>query len=234
MTRQRPPICRVFAFMEIWKKVEGFEDYKVSNLGRVKSLKFGKEKILKTLKNKRGYIVVNFRCNNKTKLFKVHQLVAMAFLGHKPCGMKLVIDHINDITYDNRVENLQIITQRANVFKTQGKYTSQYKGVQLYNYSNKWLANIRINQKLINLGLFKTEIEASEAYQQALKSFNNNEEIIVKKNKKISKLKGIYWHKRFSKFQAIINIDGKLKFLGNFNTEEEAIEVYKNKLAEIQ
>lgn len=33
--------------MEIWKIIEGFENYQISNLGRVKSLWFGKEKILR-------------------------------------------------------------------------------------------------------------------------------------------------------------------------------------------
>ena len=40
----------VFTFlniMEIWKIIEGFENYQISNLGRVKSLWFGKEKILR-------------------------------------------------------------------------------------------------------------------------------------------------------------------------------------------
>lgn len=36
--------------MEIWKDIEGYPNYQVSNMGRVKSLKFGKEKMLKSAK----------------------------------------------------------------------------------------------------------------------------------------------------------------------------------------
>lgn len=44
--------------MEIWKDIEGYEGYKISNYGNVKSLKFGKEKILKPIKDKYGYLQV--------------------------------------------------------------------------------------------------------------------------------------------------------------------------------
>ena len=47
-------------------------------------------------------------------MYKVHQLVAMAFLQHVPDGMNLVIDHINGDKQDNRVENLRIVTQKKN------------------------------------------------------------------------------------------------------------------------
>lgn len=238
MKRQRPPICRVFTFMEIWKVVEGFEDYEISNLGRVKSLKFGRELILKTTKNKRGYIVVKLSNKDKSKIFRVHQLVAIAFLGHKPCGMKLVVDHINDITYDNRVENLQIVSQRENVFKTQGKYTSQYKGVHFYHYNNKWLANIRVNQRLFYLGFFETEIEASNAYQNAVESLKNGNEFTIektiKKREGTSKYKGVCWHKKQNKWMSRILINKKRIFLGYFETAEQANEAYQKKLVEIQ
>ena len=41
----------------------------------------------------------------------------MAFLNHKPNGNKLVVDHINNVKTDNRLSNLQIITQRKNTSK---------------------------------------------------------------------------------------------------------------------
>jgi hypothetical protein len=52
--------------MEVWKKIKDFEDYEVSNLGNVKSLKYGKQKILKPGLSKTGYFHVNI-CY-KTKL----------------------------------------------------------------------------------------------------------------------------------------------------------------------
>jgi hypothetical protein len=117
--------------------------------------------------------MVGLAKNKIQKRYSVHQLVAIAFLNHKPCGLNLVIDHINDNKLDNRVENLQIVTNRYNCCKTQGRYSSQYKGVSWNKYSNKWLSRIVINEKQKFLGYFTDEKEAHLAYQNALKQIEN-------------------------------------------------------------
>ena len=167
---------------EIWKDVPDYEGlYQVSNLGRVRSLpkvwitgnggvNKHNGKILKPAKLSSGYLAASFWKNKVRKTVKVHQLVAMSFLGHKPCGMSLIIDHINDNQLDNRIENLQIVTQRFNARKTQGKYSSQYKGVSWNKEKNKWVTKIHINKKSKFLGLFENEYDAHLAYQNALKN----------------------------------------------------------------
>lgn len=162
---------------EIWKTIDGYENYQVSNLGNVKSLprhvncnggiKFIKERFLKPGLSK-GYKNVILYKELKSKSFKVHKLVAMTFLNHVPCGYKLVVDHINDIKTDNRVENLQIVTQRENSYKTQGRYSSKYKGVFYYKTRNKWVSKIYVNGKQNFLGYFTSEVEASNAYKIAI------------------------------------------------------------------
>ena len=164
---------------EIYKAIPGYEGlYEVSNMGNVKSIQFNKEKILKPAKDGRGHLQVSLWNNSKFKRIKVHQLVAMAFLNHTPCGMKLVVDHINDIKTDNRLDNLQIITQRENVCKTQGSYSSRYKGVTWFKLRNKWLAQIKINNKNINLGIYTEEYQAHLAYQKALHTHLTNDKPI--------------------------------------------------------
>jgi len=155
---------------EIWKYVKDYEGvYQVSNLGRVKSLKFGKERILKMVINNAGYILVALHKDGNQKSKNVHQLVAIAFLGHIPCGNNLVVDHINTIKTDNHLDNLQIITHRENCSKDK-KGSSKYTGVSWYKRCNKWQAIININGQNKPLGYFKTELEASEAYQQKLET----------------------------------------------------------------
>lgn len=150
--------------MEIWKTVEGFEDYQISNLGRVKSLKFGRERILKQWIDDKGYCRVDLKKNEK-----VHQLMAINFLNHKPCGYKLVVNHKNLIRTDNRLDNLEIVTARENTNRAHIENSSKYVGVSCYNYGNKnWRARIVINGKQKVIGYYKTEIEASNAYQNAL------------------------------------------------------------------
>jgi TATA-box binding protein (TBP) (component of TFIID and TFIIIB) len=90
----------------------------------------------------------------------------MAFLNHKPCGMKLVIDHINDNKFDNRLENLQITSVRYNTCKKQEKYSSKYKGVSFRKSDKKWVARIFIDGKIIYLGAFVNEYDAHLAYQK--------------------------------------------------------------------
>lgn len=160
---------------EVWKKIPNYEGYEVSNLGRVKSLKRNKEKLLKCVTTKHGYNLVCLQINGKQTSINVHKLVALTFLNHIPCGHKLVVDHINNDKTDNRLENLQVITQRENAYRTQGKYTSQYKGVAWHKATNKWQSRIYINNKEKYLGLFDSEYEAHLAYQEALNNINKKE-----------------------------------------------------------
>lgn len=102
---------------EIWKDAVGYEGlYQVSNLGRVKSLNFnhtGNERIMKPTLKKTGYYSVKLWKNGKSKHINVHRLVAEAFLGSIPKG--LVVNHLNEIKTDNRLENLEICTIKENL-----------------------------------------------------------------------------------------------------------------------
>ena len=157
---------------EIWKSIPNYEGlYEVSSLGRVKSLgnsKSRKDKILK--QGMIRYCNVVLWKNKKGITRTVHQLVAESFLNHNPDGMKLVVDHINDDKLDNRVENLRIISQRENAFKTQGKYSSKYKGVSFNKKTNKYDAHIWLGY-LKRIGQYDNEYDAHLAYQKKLKEF---------------------------------------------------------------
>lgn len=94
---------------EIWRPVKGYEGlYAVSNLGRVKSIgnnKSRKEKILKPQKEGKGYLFVRLYRNGKGKKFKVHRLVASAFIPN-PEGLPEV-NHKNEVKDNNVVGNLE-------------------------------------------------------------------------------------------------------------------------------
>ena len=113
---------------EIWKPIKDFEGYyEVSNMGRVRSLNYkrtGKEKILKNIGDYKGYLEIVLTKNGKQKQFKVHRLVAEAFIPNpenKPC-----IDHINTVKSDNRVENLRWVTYKEN--SNNEKTLEKFKG----------------------------------------------------------------------------------------------------------
>ena len=165
--------------MEIWKDIKGFEGfYQVSNFGNVKRLKTKvksknnsyrtvKERFLKLNTDDKGYFIVVLSVKNKCKTKKVHQLVAQEFLSHTPCGMKTVVDHIDNNKNNNKASNLQLISQRKNTSKDK-KGTSKYTGVSWFKRDEKWQSSIRINGKCRHLGYFISEIEASKAYENSI------------------------------------------------------------------
>lgn len=154
--------------MEIFKDVPGYEKiYQVSNFGRVKSLKFNKERLLKQSVNVYGYMSLSLNKKGKQNTFKVHQLVAMAFLGHKLNGMKYIVDHIDNDKLNNNVDNLQVVSNRINSSKDR-KGSSKYTGVCWDKATNKWITKIYINGKNKTLGRFDCEIKASLTYQKEL------------------------------------------------------------------
>jgi len=101
-------------------------------------------------------------------------LVAIAFLGHKPDGRKLVVDHKNLNRLNSRKTNLRIVTNRENTSKSHVKSISQYVGVGWNRKLNKWTAYIWIVNKKKYLGIFEIEHDAHLAYQKALKELENN------------------------------------------------------------
>lgn len=98
-------------FKDLPVDLNGFETkYKITNDGRVWSDYLND--FLKTFYSRGGYVRVKLNYGNRSKKFMVHRLVAMAFIP-QPKG-KNVVDHINRNRADNRVENLQWVTQKEN------------------------------------------------------------------------------------------------------------------------
>ena len=91
---------------ELWKPIKGYDDiYMVSNFGRVKSIVYTSEKILKPRISGRGYCQVALYKNGKSKNFTVHRLVAENFIDN-PNEYKY-INHKDENKLNNKAENLE-------------------------------------------------------------------------------------------------------------------------------
>lgn len=114
--------------LEIWKPVPNFEGYfEVSNQGRVRTVerkvrfvsKRGCEswrvkarKIISQQLINSGYMVVHLQKDGVRHAKTVHSVVAMAFLGERPCGLDVC--HNNGVKTDNRSVNIRYDTRRNN------------------------------------------------------------------------------------------------------------------------
>jgi len=108
---------------EIWKTINGFEEYEISNLGNVRSKdrihydtigrKVLRKSILLQPIIRKGYYHVSLYKNRKLKIYKIHRLVAENFIIN--INNKPQVNHINGIKSDNRVENLEWCTNFENI-----------------------------------------------------------------------------------------------------------------------
>jgi hypothetical protein len=215
---------------EIWKDVIEYEGlYQVSNFGNVKSLNYnrsGKEKLLKPGIGTTGYYNVFLSKNGKKKTFKVHQLVAICFLNHKPNGFNLVVNHIDNNPLNNHVSNLELVNQRYNS-------SCHKKDVGITKLkSGKYQVNIEINYKSIHLGWFSNKDNALIVYNNAVKNvylFDGNTAKFRKlcnKDAKNPDLIGLKLDKKTNKYDVRICINYQAVYLGRF-LKEKALQMYQ-------
>ena len=161
---------------ESWRDVVGSGGfYQVSDLGRVRSLdrkisSLGRsnKKYLRLIKGKllspslcgAGYLKVYLGKVGGNRYAMVHRLVCDAFL--KPLRGGQVTNHKNGIKTDNRLSNLEIITQKENI-----KHAKESLGVRYLDFDKKGSGNgraklsdksVRKIKKLLKSGYTQKEI----------------------------------------------------------------------------
>lgn len=101
------------------KRINGHENYAVTDKGEVISYKYKKPRVMSLWTNQGGYVYANLCENNIMKHYAVHQLVASAFIPNP--NNYTEVHHINGNTKDNRVENLEWCSRAYNVEQTYKK-----------------------------------------------------------------------------------------------------------------
>lgn len=176
---------------EIWVDINGYKGlYKISNKGRVKSIgreilhplailnktKWEKTKILTPFKcGKKGfqYLRVRLYSDNSNRDFSIHILVATFFV--KNVFNLPDVNHIDLDKFNNNDWNLEWVTKRENSTHRSNHLikTSKYTGVSWNKAANMWVSQIIVNGIYEQLGYFKVEEDASNAYTNRLKDISD-------------------------------------------------------------
>lgn len=209
--------------LEIWKTISNYEEYEISNLGRVKRLSYYKnvcnggkqhcnERVLKPQKRKRGYLAVTLSKHGKIKSFLVHRLVAEAFVPN-PNNYPQV-NHKDENPTNNEATNLEWCNQY---------YNSNY-GTSKYRIAAKLKNGVLSKpvEQYYKNGTFITEypsaIEASRTLGLSVSG------IVLCCNKKYTHCGGYQWkYKNDNK-----GITDIRKQILQFNTNNDCISVYDN------
>lgn len=106
---------------EQWKTIEGY-NYQVSSKGRIRNKTT--KVVKKTFINERGYVVVSLYKEKKLKTFRVHRLVASAFIENPNNNPE--INHKDEDKTNNQLTNLEWCTREYNLaYGTRGLRQSQ-------------------------------------------------------------------------------------------------------------
>jgi hypothetical protein len=159
--------------MEIWKSINGYDDYQISNLGRVKSLKYNKERILKPFSNSDGYLTVELRKNkDESKYCRIHNLIALAFIPN-PYN-KSCIDHIDRNKTNNSINNLRWVTHQENMCNISVKKNNVLQQQYISPVKYKDTTYYRIQHTRNHIRLLNKTVKTLEEAIQLRDNFLNN------------------------------------------------------------
>ncbi len=152
---------------------------------------------------------------------EIHRIVGKRIGMHS--NRKLVLDHINRKKFDNRRDNLRLVSGRESTLNT--SRLDNAKGIRC-TPTGKWVAYIVVNNISHHLGTFDTEAEASNAYRIARIS-----DVLP-----ITRVKhrGGYYSKSNKRWKGETRFGGRYLFLGWFDSEQEMTAVYDAFMAKVK
>jgi len=138
---------------EIWKEVDDFPGYEVSNMGRIKATRIieGNGRSVQSGGSRQVFL----RKNKKGRWFRVHDLVAAAFIGKKPIGS--VTLRIDKDGSNNTYKNLFYSSRCVSGLR------KRCVGARICPEAKTWVTSVKFNGKTRYLGTFNSQQEAQAA-----------------------------------------------------------------------
>jgi hypothetical protein len=145
--------------MEIWRQSPYYPEYEISNLGNLRHKE--NKNNLKYSIHKKGYPQINLKVDGKRVCRKIHRLVAEAFIPNPE--RKPQVNHINGDKFDNRVENLEWVTNGEN-----GKHAYR-TGLKIAPVGENHQRSLLTNEQVIYIfQSSKTRRELAEKFNVSL------------------------------------------------------------------
>lgn len=144
----------------MWKEIKDYEHYLINEKGEIKNSVKGN--ILTPVVQKNGYAYINLRKKEKRKNFRVHRLIALAFIPNPE--KKRTVNHKNGVRSDNRLENLEWMTHSEN---NKHSFTNLGRRPHSYNkFGKESKSSIYVNQLTLSGEFIQTFAGQQEAGRQ--------------------------------------------------------------------
>ena len=137
---------------ECWRSIDGYTNYQVSNIGRVRHTKTGE--VLQGGVTADGYQSVLLSKKGRMQKCFTHRLVAGEFVENP--DDKTIVQHLDNDRSNNCFNNLRWVST--------GKRRSKCWGVSWHDAKQKWSANINNGNQQYHLGCFDNEKHAARVY----------------------------------------------------------------------
>jgi hypothetical protein len=132
---------------EVWKDIQNYEGlYQISNLGRVKSLRYNI--FMKTSLTPNGYYKVSLSKNAKSKTYNIHRILGISFIPNP--GNKSELDHIDRNKTNNNLSNLRWVDRSDNIINRELHY-NEYCNIQTICNNNNIYYRVKIKRNGIRI-----------------------------------------------------------------------------------
>lgn len=170
---------------ENWKEIKGYTNYECSDLGHVKNKATGR--LLKPRFDKDGYEKVILYSNSVPKEFRLHRLIAEAFVENSDPETNKLVNHKNEIKNDNRAENLEWCSPRYN-----DNYGERNRKIGEAHILNKTHGEMSVSQYDRKTGEFIAEYSSLREAERATGTFHSNISRSAKRAEEGKRLTGKY------------------------------------------